>query len=115
MIYRTTSKIGFGKYEYEKISEIIEKDPNYILWCIINLEHFALYVEDLWNPILRSQPNYNLAIEYNLIKELFIEKRLQEKIDEENRRFNRWRNHEQFTNEDAFDDPQQYRDFLASS
>jgi tetratricopeptide (TPR) repeat protein len=31
MIYRTTSKIGFGKYEYEKISEIIEKDPNYIM------------------------------------------------------------------------------------
>jgi len=87
---------------------------HYILWCIVNLEHFALYVEDLWNPTLSSQPNYNLAIEYNLIKELFIEKWLQEKIDEENRRLNRWRNYEQFTNEDAFDDPQQYRDFLAS-
>ena len=33
---------SFGKYRNKKVSDIIAKDPNYIEWCMDNLDHFQL-------------------------------------------------------------------------
>lgn len=38
------SVIKFGKHKEKTLYEIIKRDPSYINWCIINLEHF--YIDD---------------------------------------------------------------------
>lgn len=80
--YQIYSKLGFGKYENKKINEIIKLNPHYILWCIINLKHFAVNNFILASPEFRNQPLFSEAIEYNLIKNIIIEKWQFEKDDD---------------------------------
>lgn len=40
--YHSCYLIGFGKYEGQKVEDIIQKDCQYILWCILNLYHFSI-------------------------------------------------------------------------
>ncbi|MBX2959378.1 MAG: tetratricopeptide repeat protein [Flavobacteriales bacterium] len=77
--YQFFSKLGFGKYENKGINEIIKLNSHYILWCIINLKHFAVENDILVLPQFRNQPLLTLAIEYNLIKNIIIEKWVVEK------------------------------------
>jgi len=71
-IYNSDSIIGFGKYKGERVIEIIEKDSEYILWCIINLLHFTISDELLILKNVRIHPLYNSALEHNMIKEMII-------------------------------------------
>jgi hypothetical protein len=34
--------LSFGKYEGQTIKDVIRVDPDYILWCIDNIEWFEL-------------------------------------------------------------------------
>jgi tetratricopeptide (TPR) repeat protein len=72
--YGLNHKIGFGNYKGKDIAEIISIEPDYLLWCIINLEHFSVENSILANPIFKEQKDYDKAIQINLIKELIIDK-----------------------------------------
>lgn len=42
--YIWTDFIEFGKYEGKRVTEIATLDPQYLEWCIINLDNFFLAV-----------------------------------------------------------------------
>lgn len=67
--------INWGKHSKKKISDILVIDPGYILWCIINLDHFAIsYTFFLMKKSFRHSSLWIKAIEINLIKILIIGK-----------------------------------------
>lgn len=72
MQYGLNHHIGFGNYKDDKICDIAQKDPHYILWCILNLEHFSVDNSILLKFNFKDDPLYVQAIEINLIKELVI-------------------------------------------
>lgn len=72
--YQGEYKIGFGKYNGESINNIIEINPDFILFCIIFLEHFSVSNYLLMNRNLSCSKMYLKAIEINLIKTILIEK-----------------------------------------
>lgn len=37
---------AFGKYKYKTYSEVIKSDPEYIKWCIMNIQGFGLTPEE---------------------------------------------------------------------
>lgn len=41
-MYTLNSIITFGKYENHTIEEIMQFDAQYLVWCIINLEHMLV-------------------------------------------------------------------------
>jgi tetratricopeptide (TPR) repeat protein len=72
-IYYNQTILGFGKHKGEHLSTVINKDPNYILWCIRYLHHFAIDKSLFLNKKLKvNKNNYLVALEYNLIKHLII-------------------------------------------
>jgi len=44
-VYTQNSLLKFGKYNGSILEDIAKTDPNYINWCIINLDHFYLSEE----------------------------------------------------------------------
>lgn len=42
MIYRLNTVVEFGKYKGQTLDSIMQKNASYIVWCIKNLEHFAV-------------------------------------------------------------------------
>jgi tetratricopeptide (TPR) repeat protein len=73
MKYLPNYKIGFGNYAGNTIKEILEKDPHYLLWCIVNLHHFAIGNSLLMNKGFIEDELYLKAIEINLIKTKLVE------------------------------------------
>ncbi|MTI47665.1 MAG: hypothetical protein FH761_07470 [Firmicutes bacterium] len=51
--YDLKSKIHFGKYNNRIMKNIIESDPNYIIWAISNVEWFSIQEEAL-NLLLKQ-------------------------------------------------------------
>ena len=41
-ILSQSCKFGFGKYKWEKIEDILEKKPAYVVWCLRNYKWFAV-------------------------------------------------------------------------
>jgi hypothetical protein len=39
-LYGMKSEFDFGQYNGETVEEILELDPQYVLWCINNVEYF---------------------------------------------------------------------------
>lgn len=75
IIYKSEDIISFGKYEGQLIGSIIEIDPYYILWCIVNLNHFCI------RPNLAMNTNFDKysiqvkALSINIAKnEIFHER-----------------------------------------
>jgi tetratricopeptide (TPR) repeat protein len=60
-----------GKYKDEELSRVIEKDPTYILWCIINIPSFQVYNERITTKRFRNNKLLIEAITHNLIKSIF--------------------------------------------
>lgn len=73
MQYGLGYQIKFGNYQNEKICDIADKDPHYILWCIVNLEHFSVHNTTLLKQDFIEDPLFTTAIEINLLKELLID------------------------------------------
>ncbi len=72
--YYEDDLIKFGKYKGEILEEIIYKDAEYILWCIINLDHFFLYNKTLIRLFASINENNSLleeAVLNNLLKSQF--------------------------------------------
>lgn len=40
--FENTRRLMFGKYEGEPVWDIISKDPNYIIYCLENVDRFEL-------------------------------------------------------------------------
>lgn len=75
IIYKAEDIISFGKYEGRSISSIIEFDPYYILWCIINLNHFCIRQNLAMNPIFDKYSIRVKSLSVNISKnEIFYER-----------------------------------------
>lgn len=57
-VYTQNSLLKFGKYNGSILEDIAKTDPNYINWCIINLDHF--YVSE--GAIEQLRANSGLVI-----------------------------------------------------
>lgn len=62
------SIVHFGKHKGNTISQIIEIESDYVLWCLINMAFFYVDYEVLINEHLRGHTYYLKALEYNLAK-----------------------------------------------
>jgi hypothetical protein len=58
--YYIESELTFGKYNGKSIEQIIEIQPSYIEWCILNLEHFFVS-EDSIEEIKEIYPAFTLS------------------------------------------------------
>ncbi|EJF08367.1 hypothetical protein [Pontibacter sp. BAB1700] len=72
--YKAGDIMSFGKYNGDTVSVVIDKEPEYILFSIINFENFALSLDLLLHPNILDKPEYILALEHNFIKNLLIRK-----------------------------------------
>lgn len=72
--YNEWDYIHWGKYSEKKISDILNIDPNYILWSIINLEHFALSGTFFLMKRIRHNSLLLKGLEINEIKKIIIDK-----------------------------------------
>ena len=43
--YGLYNRLKFGKYKGEYVQDVIEKDPDYLLWCLDNIDWFKLTKE----------------------------------------------------------------------
>ena len=78
--YCADYKIGFGKYAGYTVGEVLETEPHYLLWCIINLYHFAISNWIMMNKVFLKDELYLKALEINLLKNKLIEKWEDEKL-----------------------------------
>ncbi len=61
-IYLPHFTLSFGKHQGKTIEEITLEDPKYIVWCIVNLNHFMIdhsTVEEL----KKINPSFNISEE----------------------------------------------------
>lgn len=70
MCYSHKTKIHWGIYAETTIRDILINDPEYILWCIINLDHFFTVNYIFVLTEVRRSENYLKAMEINAIKSL---------------------------------------------
>ena len=71
-IYSPLTILSWGKYEGKSVNEVLLKDTNYLLWCIMNLDHFCVespFFLYFSLPINRELKN---EMEQNLIKQLIF-------------------------------------------
>lgn len=40
--YDLETELHFGKFIGQTLEEILEKEPSYIIWCLMNLDHFLI-------------------------------------------------------------------------
>ena len=57
-ILSSSRKFGFGKYKWEKIEDILEKKPAYVVWCLRNYKWFAVG-QTLIETWLSNHPDSN--------------------------------------------------------
>jgi len=65
--YNHNTVLNFGKHKNKTVIDVIENYPEYILWCILNLDHFIIST----NCVLAINPNtnkFNDAISFNMAK-----------------------------------------------
>tara|TARA_R100000935_G_scaffold42166_1_gene63846 strand:+ start:187 stop:1608 length:1422 start_codon:yes stop_codon:yes gene_type:complete len=72
--YDQLSYLNYGKYKGKQICEVELINPNYILWCVINLKHFTISNWSFLKPKIRKNILFYSALEKNIIKQEFTEK-----------------------------------------
>jgi tetratricopeptide (TPR) repeat protein len=83
-VYEETYHIGFGRYANMQLKDVIDLDPQYILWCVINLVHFCIKIDLFFNKQFKNQVEYLEALEINIIKNQLVigwERKLKELRD----------------------------------
>jgi hypothetical protein len=58
--YDIDTVFNFGKYAGKSVREVLEIQPSYIDWCIINLDHFYIMPEDI-DYIKSIKPDFTLS------------------------------------------------------
>ena len=81
--YKANYRLGFGEHEGQTIEQLISSEPDYIIWCIINLYHFSIENKLLINESLKYRRQYLISVEINLIKNNLIEKERNKKMESE--------------------------------
>lgn len=71
--YFVWDNIHWGKYSGSKISDILDTDADYILWCIVNLGHFTLMGSFFLMKNARNNSLLLKAVEINEIKKLIAD------------------------------------------
>tara|TARA_B100000963_G_scaffold15378_1_gene11760 strand:- start:3249 stop:4862 length:1614 start_codon:yes stop_codon:yes gene_type:complete len=74
VIYNENTELKFGKNKHHSIYDILVQEPKYILWCIKNLDHFAIDNYIFTKEYFKKDRSFYLALEKNLIKNLVFEK-----------------------------------------
>jgi len=74
ILYQPFYNMHWGTYSGKLISDIFNEDAMYLLWCIINLNHFSTSNTLFLVKYIRNHQDYLKAMEINLIKHLIIEK-----------------------------------------
>jgi hypothetical protein len=46
--YNTYEVLEFGRYEGEVVSDVYMYDPSYLEWCILNIPHFKIDIQALY-------------------------------------------------------------------
>jgi|TARA_Y100001935_G_C17208416_1_gene458779 hypothetical protein len=49
-LYNLHTSVGFGKFKGMTIKYILDKEPNYLIWCLENLDHFII-TDEIFNQI----------------------------------------------------------------
>lgn len=75
--YSLTSMLRFGKHKGACIQEIIQKDKQYIMWCVKNLTHFYIR-EEVINYIYKNFPKFAIPEKDS---QLFLNKIIKTDID----------------------------------
>lgn len=60
--YNLETTITFGKFEGKTIAELLDIQPSYINWCIVNLDHFFMDNETI-TAIKKQTPQFVLSTE----------------------------------------------------
>jgi hypothetical protein len=60
--YTLSTILSFGKFKGKTLLEVLEIQPSYIDWCVINLEHFFLPSSAI-DAILSLKPSFSFSIE----------------------------------------------------
>jgi hypothetical protein len=47
ILYYLNTTFSFGKHKGKTVKEVLEIEPSYIKWCILNLNHFCILSEVL--------------------------------------------------------------------
>ncbi len=55
-LYTPNSVLNFGKYRGEALIDIARRDPDYINWCLENLDHFV--IDDGTVDVLKRNSDY---------------------------------------------------------
>lgn len=71
--YDSDTKINFGKHKGLTIENILNTDPNYLLWCVIHLDHFLIELSWFLVDNLKAQSQYVRALEYALAKSYLLD------------------------------------------
>jgi hypothetical protein len=58
--YNIDTVFNFGKYAGKTVREVLDIQPSYIDWCVINLEHFYILPEDI-DHIKSIKPDFTLS------------------------------------------------------
>lgn len=74
LVYKTFYTVSWGQYAGNDLASIINDDQEYLLWCIINLEHFSIDNAVFLIRSFQNETQYLAALEINLIKQLILEK-----------------------------------------
>lgn len=61
-IYQLGSQFTFGKFSGKKMSDVVNEQPSYISWCLINLDHFLIWSDTL-AAIVSMAPSFKLSKE----------------------------------------------------
>ena len=79
-------KISFGNYAGVSVNEMLEKNPEYLLWCIIHVDNFALDNKIMIDKRLLKDKLYAEAVAINLAKNAVIaiwEDELEDEVNDE--------------------------------
>lgn len=60
--YNLETTFNFGMYKSKTLKEILNIDPGYVNWCIINLDHF-LITDTVMDIIELFGPSFDLTVE----------------------------------------------------
>jgi hypothetical protein len=66
--YKFDFHLNWGIHAGSSIFELLVKETEYLLWCIINLDHVIVPSMIFCLPIVQQQPTYHEALTANMIK-----------------------------------------------
>ncbi|GAB3870938.1 hypothetical protein GCM10028824_20160 [Hymenobacter segetis] len=92
-LYKISQKMSFGDYANSSLEEMLERNPSYLLWCVVNVNGFVLDNRIMTDRRLLQNSLYAKAVGINLIKNKVIGQWNFDLEDEEESDMNHYRNY----------------------